>query len=85
MNKCVEMGEYSYGNITGYHKGDINIHNDVWIGRNVTLLSGITIHNGVVVATGSIVTKDYPPYSIVAGNPEKLPEKDLTMMKLLFY
>jgi serine acetyltransferase len=53
-------------------KGDITIENDVWIGAKATVMSGIKIGNGAVVAAGSVVTKDVPPYAIVAGNPAKI-------------
>jgi acetyltransferase-like isoleucine patch superfamily enzyme len=53
-------------------KGDILIENDVWIGAKSTIMSGITIHNGAVIAAGSTVTKDVPPYAIVAGNPGRI-------------
>jgi acetyltransferase-like isoleucine patch superfamily enzyme len=53
-------------------KGDIIIENDVWIGAKSTIMSGVKIHNGSVIGTGSIVTKDVPPYSIVVGNPAKI-------------
>lgn len=53
-------------------KGDIIIEDDVWIGMNSTILSGIKIGQGAVIAAGSVVTKDVPPYSIVAGNPAKI-------------
>jgi serine acetyltransferase len=53
-------------------KGDIIIENDVWIGATTTIMSGVKISNGAVVAAGSIVTKDVPPYAIVAGNPAKV-------------
>ena len=52
-------------------KGHVIIHNDVWIGENATLLSGIEIHNGAVITNGAMVTKDVPPYTIVGGNPAK--------------
>lgn len=48
------------------------IEHDVWIGNNVLLKRGITLHTGCVVGAGSIVTKDVPPYAIVAGNPAKI-------------
>ncbi len=48
------------------------IGNDVWIGRNVTLRMGITIGDGAVIAAGSLVTKDVPPYAVVGGNPAKV-------------
>ena len=53
-------------------KGSIIIKDDVWIGYNATICSGITIGQGAVIATGSIVIKDIPPYAIVGGNPAKI-------------
>ena len=50
----------------------VRIGNDVWIGGNVTILSGITIGNNVVIAAGAVVTKDVPDNSLVAGVPAKL-------------
>jgi len=52
-------------------KGDVIIENDVWIGFNVTIMSGVIIHNGAVIGANSLVTKNVDPYSIVAGNPAK--------------
>lgn len=48
------------------------IGNDVWIGRNVLMTPGRTISDGSVIAMGAVLTKDFPPYSIVGGNPAKL-------------
>lgn len=56
-------------------KGDVIIGNDVWIGFGVTILSGVTIGDGAVVGSCAVVTKDVPPYGIVAGNPAKLIRK----------
>lgn len=53
-------------------KGSILLQNDVWIGHGVTIMGGVTLHNGCVVGANSIVTKDIPPYAIVAGNPAKV-------------
>ena len=52
-------------------KGDVIIGNDVWIGRDALILSGVTIGNGAVVAARSVITEDVSPYAIVAGNPAK--------------
>ena len=48
------------------------IKNDVWIGRNVLVMPGITLEEGSIVAAGSVLTKDFPPYSILAGVPARL-------------
>lgn len=48
------------------------IGNDVWIGANATILRGVTIGDGAVIGANSTVTKDVPPYSIVAGSPARL-------------
>ena len=48
------------------------IEDDVWIGSNVILLPGKHIRRGTIIGTGAVVTKDFPEYSIIAGNPAKL-------------
>ena len=52
-------------------KGEIIIEDEVWLGANSIILSGVTIGKGAIVAAGSVVTKDVPPYTIVGGNPAK--------------
>ena len=47
------------------------IGNDVWIADNAVVLRGISIGTGAIVGAASVVTKDVPPYAIVAGNPAK--------------
>ena len=45
---------------------------DVWIGSRVTILPGVYVGDGCILAAASVITKDTPPYSIVAGNPAKV-------------
>lgn len=47
------------------------IGNDVWIGANAVIKSGINIGNGAIIASGAVITKDVEPYSIVGGVPAK--------------
>lgn len=53
-------------------KGNIVIEDDVWIGFGSIIMSGVHIGRGAVIAAGSVVTKDVPPYAIVGGNPSKI-------------
>lgn len=54
------------------NKGAIVIGNDVWIGASAYILNGVTIGDGAIVAAYSIVTKDVPPFALVAGNPAQV-------------
>ena len=45
------------------------------IGSNATILCGITVGEGAIVGAGSVVTKDVPPHTVVAGNPAKVIRK----------
>lgn len=79
-------GEHKYTCVTTYpykaldlkigdeaiSKGAIEIKDDVWIGYNSLILSGVTIGQGAVIAAGSVVVKDVPPYAIAGGNPAKI-------------
>lgn len=47
------------------------IEDDVWVGHRATIMHGVTLGEGSIIASGSIVTKDVEPYSIVAGCPAK--------------
>lgn len=51
--------------------GDIIIEDHVWIGCGVIVLKGVTIGRGAIVAAGSVVTSDVPPYKLAAGNPAR--------------
>lgn len=68
------------------NKGDIIIGNDVWIGYEAIILSGVTIGDGAIIGSRAVVTKDIPPYTIVGGIPAKPIRKrfdDLTITRLL--
>jgi acetyltransferase-like isoleucine patch superfamily enzyme len=59
-----------------------SIGNDVWTGHNVNIMAGANVGDGAIIAAGSIVTKDVPPYAIVAGVPASIkrlrfPEKTI--------
>ena len=53
-------------------KGDIIVDDDVWIGERATIMSGVHIGQGAVIAAGSVVTHDIPPYAVVGGVPAKI-------------
>lgn len=56
----------------------IHIGNHVWIGQRAIILKGVTIGDGAIIAAGSIVTKDVPAHSVVAGNPAKVIKENIT-------
>lgn len=60
------------GGLGSYSKGPIIIEDDVWIGYNALILSGVKIGKGAVIGAGSVIAKDIPPYAIVVGNPGKI-------------
>ncbi|WP_417904564.1 CatB-related O-acetyltransferase [Candidatus Tisiphia endosymbiont of Micropterix aruncella] len=51
------------------------VGNDVWFGANAVIMPGVTIGDGAMIGAYAVVTKDVPPYSIVAGNPSKIIRK----------
>ena len=53
------------------NKGDIVIGNDVWIGYEAVILSGVHIGDGAIIGTRALVTKDIPSYTVVGGIPAK--------------
>lgn len=53
-------------------RGDTVIGADVWIGTEAMILPGVTVGAGAVIAARSVVTRDVPPYAIVAGNPAQM-------------
>ncbi len=55
-----------------FSKGDIIVDDDAWIGYGAIIMSGVHIGKGAIVAAGTVVTKDVPPYAIVGGVPAKV-------------
>lgn len=53
-------------------KGRITIQDNVWIGDNAVILSGVTIGEGAIVGANSVVTKDVPPFTVVGGVPARI-------------
>jgi tetrahydrodipicolinate N-succinyltransferase len=47
----------------------VTVGNDVWTGHNVNVMAGVSVGDGAIIAAGSVVTKNVPPYAIVAGVP----------------
>ena len=56
----------------GISTKEVVLEDDIWVGANAVILSGVTIGKHAVVAAGAIVTKDVPPHSLVAGVPAKV-------------
>lgn len=72
----MEMSLYGFNNDRWSWKhaayAPVVIEDNVWIGQFVTVLKGVTIGRGSIIATRAVVTKDVPPFTIVAGNPAKV-------------
>lgn len=86
-NHMMIVGRF-YRTITDKEKApeydkDVIVKEDVWIGCNVTLLSGVTVGRGAIVAAGAVVNKDVPPYSIVGGVPARVLKFKWTIEQIL--
>ncbi|MGN0065011.1 MAG: CatB-related O-acetyltransferase [Nocardioides sp.] len=57
---------------TSVTKGAVHIGDDVWLGTQSIILSGVSIGPGAIIGAGSVVRHDVPPYAIVAGNPARV-------------
>ena len=62
---------------------DVIVEEDVWIGCNVTLLSGAHIGRGSIVAAGAVVAKSTPPYAVIGGVPAKFIKFKWTIDEIL--
>ncbi|MBI3773322.1 MAG: acyltransferase [Gammaproteobacteria bacterium] len=61
----------AFMNAQPHSYGEINVEDDVWIGSNSVITSGVTLAKGTVVGAGAVVTKSTEPYSIVGGVPAR--------------
>jgi len=68
---------YDYNGKRINHDKDVVIEDNVWIGRKVTILKGVTVGNGSILGFGCIVSKDVPPHCIVAGQPAKVVKENI--------
>lgn len=58
--------------IDAVNKGPLVIEDEVWIGTDAILFSGVRVGKGAIISAGAVVTKDVPPYAIYGGTPAKL-------------
>ena len=62
---------------------NVIVEEDVWLGANVTLLSGVTVGRGAVVGACSVISKNVPPYAVVVGNPFRIIASKFTIEEIL--
>ena len=72
QNHCFDRTDITMDQQGFSEEKPVVIEDDVWIGSRVTILPGVTIGKGSVVGASAVVSKDVPPYSVVAGNPAKV-------------
>lgn len=71
-NHKQRIGQFRTGGNEDNIYRDIIVEEDVWIGINVTLLSGAHIGRGAIIGAGAVVRKPIPPYAVVVGNPGRI-------------
>jgi len=72
QNHCFDNIDIPMDSQSFCEEKSVEIEDDVWIGSRVTILPGVTVGKGSVIGASAVVTKDVPPYSVVAGNPAKV-------------
>lgn len=72
LNWLTTSGALGHAPSPGQTPTPTSIGHDVWIGRDVMIMSGVTIGVGAVVGAQSLVTKNVPPYAVVAGSPARV-------------
>ena len=81
-NTCIYDHDHDMANKGQFNCESIIIEDDVWCGANVTILKGARIGRGSIIAAGAVVTKSFPPYSIIGGVPAKLIKSYNNLLKL---
>jgi maltose O-acetyltransferase len=71
LDAGLELNGYCNTNNMPHTEGAIRIEDGVWIGAGAIILQGVTIGRKSVVGAGSVVTRDVPPFTVVAGNPAR--------------
>jgi len=63
------QGKYD---LDGVGMAPVVIEDDAWIGFNVAILKGVRVGKGAIIGASTVITKDVPPYAVMAGNPPRL-------------
>lgn len=86
-NHCPTVGiPFSFSDtlhINELNKGDIIVGEECWLGANVLLLPGCNLSRGCVVGANSVINKEYPPYTVVAGSPARIIGTRFTRAQIL--
>lgn len=72
QNHCFERTDIPMDRQGFSPERGVTIGDDVWIGSRVTILPGVNVGEGSVIGASAVVTKDVPPYAVVAGNPARV-------------
>ena len=72
IDASLDPGSFAAGKARSYRDGPIVIEDEAWIGAAAIILPGVKVGMRSIVAAGSVVTRDVPPYSLVGGNPARL-------------
>ena len=75
LDSGLDVDMFKKENMSTHINSFVKIEDNVWIGARGLILPGVTIHNNSIVAAGSVVVKDVPPYTLVGGNPAKVIRK----------
>jgi virginiamycin A acetyltransferase len=69
---AIYVGGLRYDGSASYSKGPIIVEDDVWIGAESRILSGVRVGQGAIVGAYAVVAKSVPPYAVVVGNPARI-------------